>query len=324
MTFGSVLTQTFTSPSWAPATGLPDLTGKVALVTGASTGLGKETALQLAMKGAHVFCLGRSAEKTNAAVADIKTKSNNPNVEFLQADLMDLVSVEQAAATFLAKNLPLHILVNNAGVMDCPFSLSKQGIESQFATNHFAHVVLTAKLLPALEKAQPSRVVVLSSMSHSANLPSNGGIVFEKVDDNAATYNGFSRYGETKLANLHFARELQSRLDAKHGGASKVFVNAVHPGVVRTELQRDMHWGVVAMLQPFLISPEKGALTQIYAAAAPEIETQGIKGQYLVPYCQVAEASAEAVNKESAVKTWEWTEKMLKEKFRKDWTFSDL
>lgn len=112
MTYGSILAQTFTiTPSFNPERDLPSLESKVALVTGASTGLGKETALQLAKKGAHVFCLGRTQAKTQAAIDDIKKQTGNEKIEFIQADLMDLGSVEKAAQTFLAKKLPLHILV---------------------------------------------------------------------------------------------------------------------------------------------------------------------------------------------------------------------
>ncbi|KAJ3127031.1 hypothetical protein HK100_009974 [Physocladia obscura] len=321
MTFGSVLTQTFTTPKWNPKTGLPDLTGKIAIVTGASTGLGKETALNLSSKGAHVFCVGRSAEKTQAAVADIISKSGNTNVEFLQADLMDLASVESAADTFLARNLPLHILVNNAGIMESPWGLSKEGIETQFATNHFAHVVLTAKLLPVLEKSQPSRIVILSSMSHYANLSSQKGGIKYVTSWEQDKYDAFTRYGETKLANLHFARELQSRLDAKLGVDSKIYVNAVHPGIVRTELQRTMNPTAASVIQPILISAEKGALTQTYVAASEDIEKQNLKAKYFVPYCKVAEISADAQDKTQAVNTWEWTEKILKQQYKPDWTF---
>jgi retinol dehydrogenase 12 len=147
MTYSSLFKQTFWFPSWHPSTGLPDLTGKTALVTGASTGLGKITAMELARKGCKVYCLGRSKEKTMAAIDDIKRETGNEKIEFLEADLQDLDSVQEASEAFLRDSKDLHILVNNAGtlcvsnlgIMNCPYSLTKQGIESQFGTNHFAH-----------------------------------------------------------------------------------------------------------------------------------------------------------------------------------------
>ncbi|KAJ3356955.1 hypothetical protein HDU83_009125 [Entophlyctis luteolus] len=321
MTLGSLLAQTFTRPTWSPATGLPDLTGKVALVTGASSGLGKETALQLALKGAHVFCVGRSAEKTQAAIDDIVTKSTNSNVEFLQADFMDLESVEAAADVFIARKLPLHILVNNAGTMG-PWAASAQGIESQFATNHFAHVVLTAKLLPVLLASQPARIVVISSMSHFANLPFGRGILYDdpSITENV-NYNSVFRYGETKLANVHFARELQARLDAKYGQDHKLYVNAVHPGIVKTKFIGLMPKAASIGTLPFQISIEHGALTQVYVAGSADIEKQNVKGKYFVPFCQQGEPSAKAQDKDEAVKTWEWSERMLQTRLRREWAF---
>jgi retinol dehydrogenase-12 len=116
MTYSSVLKQTFWFPSWNPSTGIPDLSGKTALVTGASTGLGKVTAMELARKGCRVFCLGRSAEKTMAAIQEIKQETGNEKIEFLQADLQDLDSVQKATEAFLLESKELHILVNNAGI----------------------------------------------------------------------------------------------------------------------------------------------------------------------------------------------------------------
>ncbi|KAJ3026094.1 UNVERIFIED_CONTAM: hypothetical protein HDU68_006203 [Siphonaria sp. JEL0065] len=323
MTILSIVTQAFCHPHWVPETGLPDLHGKVALITGASSGLGKETAIQLAAKGAHVFCLGRSAEKCKAAVDEIAYTTKNQNVEFLQCDLMDLASVERAANEFLDRKLPLHILVLNAGIMETPWGLSKQGIESQFATNHFAHVALTSKLLPILESSQPSRIVVLASYSHDINMKLvPGGIKYDQLN-NQEKYNAYIRYGESKIANIHFTRELQARLDAKYGGpnACKIYVNCVHPGLVKTELTKDMNQAAVLAAQPIMISPAKGAINQLFLAGAKEVEENNLKGKYIVPYCQVAEPSAEAADKGQAVKTWVWTEKVMKEQYREDWTF---
>ncbi|KAJ3336289.1 hypothetical protein HDU91_001831, partial [Kappamyces sp. JEL0680] len=191
----------------------------------ANTGLGKITATELARKNAQVFCLGRSPDKCLAAVEEIKKETGNKKIHFIQMDLMDLESVEAAADSFLASNLPLHKLILNAGIMIPPFQLTKQGLESQLGVNHFAHVVLANKLFKKLEESQPSRVVVLSSIAHG-NAPYDG-IHYDDLNNKDA-YNAQQRYGESKLANLHFAKALQNKFTARNKD-SQVFVNAVHP-----------------------------------------------------------------------------------------------
>ena len=322
MTIWSVLTQAFTKPSFVPEKELPDLTGKVALVTGASTGLGKVTAQELARKGAHVFCVGRTPEKTKAAIEDIKKITGNEHVEFIQADLMDLKSVEAAADTFLSKNLPLHILVNNAGIMAVPFELSKDQIESQFATNHFAHVVLTNKLLPLIIKSQPARIVNVSSFAHT--FAPKEGVLMDELNDETK-YDPWQRYGETKISNIYFTQVLQSKVE-KLGG-DRVYVNAVHPGIVTTELTRNIAKPRSEVngkiIQFATIGPFNGALTQIYVAAHKDIEEKGFRGRYFVPYCSLASPSAIGKDIGVAQKVWDWTETVLKEKFRKNWSWSE-
>jgi NAD(P)-dependent dehydrogenase (short-subunit alcohol dehydrogenase family) len=234
--------QTFKYAAFEHERDLPSLEGKVAIVTGASAGLGAETCLVLAKKGAHVFCMGRSKDKTMAVIDNIINTTGNKKVEFLQADFMDLKSVEKAAHEFLSRKLPLHILVNNAGIMACPYALSKDGIESQMATNHFAHALLTNILLPVIQASQPSRIVNLSSDAHRA-FSRKGGIKYDELVDEKK-YKSAVRYGETKIANIHFTIELQERLDAearRQGYTqSQVYVNACHPGIVATELSRSL------------------------------------------------------------------------------------
>lgn len=324
MTYGSVATQLFTTPAFNPTKHLTSLVGKVALITGASTGLGKITATELAKKGAHVFCLGRSKEKTEAAVESIIKESGNDNVEFIQADLMDLKSVLAAANSFISRGSPLHILVNNAGIMAVPYALSKDGIESQFATNHFSHVVLTNALLPILIASQPSRIVNLSSLAHT-RAPLDGIHYSQLLSEES--YHPQSRYAETKLANIHFTRLLQKKLQMlarSQGKECKVYVNAVHPGIVKTELSRNFakNKDVMTnetMLKIVSIDAFRGALTQIYVAASPEIEKESSFGNYFVPYCTMAEPTLCGKSDEMALQTWNWTETVLKEKFDSDW-----
>jgi NAD(P)-dependent dehydrogenase (short-subunit alcohol dehydrogenase family) len=333
-------TQTFCTPSFVPKRDLPSLDGKVAIVsqllllflpfhkinfcpkvTGASAGLGAETSLQLAQKGAHVFCMGRSKDKTTAVIDKIIQETGNSKVEFLQADLMDLKSVENAADAFLAKRLPLHILVNNAGIMACPYALSKDGIESQMATNHFAHAVLTNRLVPAIKKAGTARIVNLSSEAHQWG----AGIEYDKLNDEKR-YSAVRRYAETKMANIHFTTELQKRFDAITGVT--VFCNSCHPGVVATELSRSLgdSFGTgtsftTALYNFVSIDAKRGALNQIYLAASKEVEEKDIRRKYFVPYLSEITPSSTAGNEEMAAKTWTWTETVLKEFYDPKWTW---
>ncbi|KAL2918552.1 hypothetical protein HK105_201953 [Polyrhizophydium stewartii] len=321
MTIGSLFTQTFFQPSWT-ARELPSLTGKVAIVTGASAGLGKVTALELARKGAHVFLVGRSEAKTQAVVDDIKRETGSSKVELLLADFLDLPTVEAAADKFVARGLPLDILVNNAGIMHAPFELSKQGIESQFAVNHFATTVFTVRLLPAIKRAAVPRIVNLSSLAHLG--VDSKGIDYAILNDEAK-YDRFARYSETKLANIYFTTQLQKRLEA--AGVKSALVNAVHPGVVKTELMRhrtEVTGSAIGsvMINSLFISADKGALTQLYVAADPEIEAKQYRGRYFVPYAALAEPTAVAKNEEFAAKTWEWTQEILQKHFRKSWSWA--
>lgn len=190
---------------------IPTLTGKVAIVTGANTGLGKVTALELARKGAHVVLACRSKDRTEPVAEEIKKITGNQQVEFVELDLGSLRSVQSFAKAFLQRNIPLNILVNNAGIMGLPkLELSKDGIEAQFATNHVGHYYLTRLLLPALVKGQPASVVSVSSAAHK--FAPKGGIVFDKINDQKA-YGSWSAYGQSKLANILFAKALQKHID---------------------------------------------------------------------------------------------------------------
>ncbi|KAI8891607.1 hypothetical protein BC833DRAFT_533821 [Globomyces pollinis-pini] len=309
----TLLAQTFHSPHWS-VDELPSLEGKNIIVTGSTAGLGKETCLQLGKKKANIYCVGRNATKLEELVVELKKECQNDNIHFLVADMMDLVSVEKAADEFLSKNIQLDVLVNNAGIMHAPWSLSKQGIESQFATNHFATTVLTMKLLPAL--ADRSRIVTLSSIAHYSAIPS-GGIAYDKLNDEL-NYDNNSRYSETKLANIHFTKYLQQLLNEN---GKNVFVNCVHPGVVKTGLFANSPW-YVKLIDGFFINTQRGALTQIFVAADKSIETNNYKGEYFATYCTKDTPSEYALNDSMIKATASWTESILKKQFRSDWSFS--
>ncbi|KAI8647366.1 hypothetical protein BD408DRAFT_378672 [Parasitella parasitica] len=287
---------------------IPNLEGKIAIVTGSNTGIGKVSALEMAKKGATVILACRNKEKTMQVVEEIKSRTDNQNVEFIPLDLLKLSSVKEFADQFLARHSKLHILMNNAGVMMCPFGLSEDGIETQFATNHVAHYYLTMLLLPVLEKSAPSRIINVSSIGH--RMPFKA-LNLETISD-PSTYNKYIHYGKSKACNILFTRELNKRLEAK--GVENVYVNANHPGTVNTDLYRHTSFMINAFLNLFLISPEDGALTQLYLATSPDVEKKSIKGAYYVPFANPAMPRGVAASEDAPLKLWEFTENLLKAK----------
>ncbi|KAG0325228.1 hypothetical protein BGZ99_000943 [Dissophora globulifera] len=314
--------KTFCSPDRFSYAQMPDLTGKIAIVTGANTGLGYATTVALAGCGARVFLACRNKQKAMDAIEnakkDIQEKYpqliGEPKLEFLELDLNSLAKSRDAAKSFLAKNLPLHILVCNSGIMMTPFELSADGIETQFAVNHMGHFVFTTELLPKIKESQPSRIVVLTSMAHESTV--SGGIDFDTLND-ATKSNPISRYGRSKLANVLFARALAHRV-----AKEKVYVNIAHPGYASTELIRhskDMGGAVYGKIMECVtrtvaMDPERSALTQLYLASSPEIEEQNIRGRYFIPIANEIEPSAYARDEELQEKLWIFSEKLYKEK----------
>ncbi|KAF7727052.1 hypothetical protein EC973_008099 [Apophysomyces ossiformis] len=231
----------------------------------------------MARKQCHVVLACRSKEKTEKVVEDIKRETGNEKVEFMELNLLSLNSVKNFAQEFIARYDKLHILLNNAGVMNAPFALSEDG--KQFATNHVGHYYLTILLLPVLEKTKPSRIINVSSMGHQLARSLN----LETINDLSAYHSGW-QYCKTKACNILFTRELVKRLKQK--GIEHIYVNSNHPGVVRSELTRHMFsvGGVMNWLYDHLltITTEDGALAQLYLATSPEVEEKNIRGQYYV------------------------------------------
>jgi len=251
-----------------------DLAGKNALVTGANTGIGKETARVLALRGAHVTMACRSQEKAEAARADILSSSGGKiapeKLGFLELDLNSLLHTRTAAEKFVSTKRPLHLLVNNAGIMIPMERRTEDGFEAHFGINHLAHFLLTLTLVDSLVLAQRSRVVCVSSAAMSA-----ATLTSELQDLNwkDRKFSGMRSYGDSKLMNVMFARELTARY-SRQG----IFANALHPGVIGTDLARDQSpmfvaLGILAM--PFMKSIERGAATSVYAATAPAYDGRG-------------------------------------------------
>jgi NAD(P)-dependent dehydrogenase (short-subunit alcohol dehydrogenase family) len=292
-----------------------DLSGKVAVVTGASTGLGLETARALAASGAHVVLAVRSEEKGEASLAAIREQVPDASIEYGILDLASLDSVREFAAATIAAHPRIDLLVNNAGVMYTPLDRTAEGFEMQFGTNHLGHFLLTNLLIPAVVAAAPSRIVNLSSGGHVAS-----DIVWDDPNYDERPYDKFESYGQSKTANILFTVELDRRLAPKG-----VRSYAVHPGMIVTDLGRHMTKDDMQALRdkaksspsgglPSYKSIPAGAATSVWAATAPELEGTG--GVYLAD-CQVAEAKPWATDPQSASRLWVLSEDLVGERF--DW-----
>jgi NAD(P)-dependent dehydrogenase (short-subunit alcohol dehydrogenase family) len=244
--------------------------GKTVLVTGANAGIGKATALALAQMGATVVMLCRSKSKGEAAQAEIKTASNNPNIDLILADFAALATVRRAAETILARYNRLDVLVNNAGLYLGERLVSADGYEMTFAVNHLAPFLLTNLLLDTLKAGAPTRIITVSSGAHAA-----GRMRFDDLQAERR-YQGFRAYADSKLANILFTTELARRL-----ADTGVTANSLHPGAVASNFAQDMG-GIFGRLfqfaRPFMRTPEQGAQTSIYLASAPEVA--GVTGAY--------------------------------------------
>jgi NAD(P)-dependent dehydrogenase (short-subunit alcohol dehydrogenase family) len=256
---------------------MPSLSGKLAVVTGATGGLGYETALALARAGAEVLVTGRNAEKGRAAIERIKRAVPAAKVRFEMLDLASLASVRAFATKMIANARPLDLLVNNAGVMDLPTRrLTEDGFELQFGTNHLSHFALTGLLLPLLRSADAPRVVNVSSLAHRGGKMDFANLQAER------RYRSWPAYQQSKLANLLFTFELQRRSDANGWG---LMSNAAHPGYARTDLIPNgpgtggLKGMVMKALGSFMShSAAAGALPTLFAAASVDATPSGYYG----------------------------------------------
>lgn len=250
-----------------------DLGGKTMLVTGANSGIGFDTAKQLARQGAHVVLACRRPDAAQEALAELKQEIPDANAELMELDLGDLASVRAFAEAFLAKHARLDVLVNNAGVMNTPQGTTKDGFETQLGVNHLGHFLLTELLLERLRASAPSRVVCLSSCYHDKAMGREGDIHFDDLFFENTPYDGWTAYAQSKLANLLHARELARRLEGT--GVTAV---SVHPGWVRTNLARNTMplWVQNLVVRPVfglmgMIEPWEGAQTSLHAVLADDV-----------------------------------------------------
>jgi NAD(P)-dependent dehydrogenase (short-subunit alcohol dehydrogenase family) len=305
-----------------------DLSGRRFVVTGAAGGLGRESARALATHGASVTLLARSTERAQSAVQEVDAMVGGADLEAGVADLGDLDSIRAFADSYLAGHEALDVLVNNAGVMACPFGRTTDGFETQFGTNHLGHFLLTALLYPALQAGEAPRVVTLTSAGHS-----RADVDLEDPNFERTEYSPWVAYGQAKTANALFAREL-----ARRAGSSGLQSFAVHPGGIITDLGRHLTDDLLYDMADFarrrsaatsesgepaeihFKTVEAGAATQVWAATTSELA--GHNGAYLAD-CGLGVLGADPgvngfmpylLDDEHAAALWELSERLVGER----------
>ncbi|XP_073327851.1 retinol dehydrogenase 12-like [Pagrus major] len=280
------------------------LDGKTILITGGNTGIGKETAIDLANRGARVILACRDMDRANKAAEEVRKRSGNGNVIVKKLDLASLQSVRELAKDVLASEERLDVLINNAGVMSCPKWQTEDGFEMQFGVNHLGHFLLTNCLLDLLKKSTPSRIVNVSSLAHE-----KGQIYFDDIHQDK-DYNPWRSYRQSKLANVLFTRELAKKLQG-----TGVTTYSLHPGVIRTELGRHF-WPMIPLWKRivykplifFIKTPTEGAQTTIHCAVEESLQNES--GLYYSD-CAPKTAAPQGLDDEAAKKLWDLSASMV-------------
>ena len=293
---------------WATSN-IPDLTDKVAVVTGGNTGLGYKTSLELSRRGASVIIACRSPEKGRFAVESILKEIPRAKLEIILLDLLDSDSISNFAQNFNTRHNRLDMLINNAGVVNLEKrQVSSSGHEMHMATNHLGHFALTGRLFPALIATEIARVVTVSSIAYKT-----GTINFDDLDWQKREYNRFKSYGDSKLANLLFMKQLQKIFDSTRATAISV---AAHPGITATERQQTI--GAGGFIAHWLASPvSKGCLPQLLAATEPSVKA----GQFYGPkygiwgYPSLQKIKPGVLNSDVAEKLWRVSEDLTHVKY---------
>jgi WW domain-containing oxidoreductase len=291
--------------------GSSNLEGKNILITGANSGIGKETARVLAKHGAYVIMACRDMKKAEEAQQEILSQHPEAKVDIMKLDLGSLQSVKDFSEEFLKRDLPLHVLLCNAGIMGIPYSETPEGFEIQFGTNHLGHFLLTKLLLPSLKKGAPSRVVVVSSTAHRFS-----SIMFDDINGKtwhkgkSGSYSKFKAYGQSKAANILFASELDRRMRTE---GIPITANSLHPGAIKTNLGAHLQGFSKTFLDQcakvVFKSIPQGAATSVYAAISPELE--GIGGRYLSD-SNLAVPARHAADPNVAKKLWDLSEELTR------------
>ncbi|KAF7795538.1 hypothetical protein EIP86_006700 [Pleurotus ostreatoroseus] len=301
---------------------IPDLSGKVAIVTGGNSGIGKETVKALLAKKAKVYIAAHNQARCDAAIQELKTLTSNEAL-FLDLDLADLSAVKRAAQAFQEKESKLDILINNAGVMlPDPKALTVEGYDLQFGVNVIGHWYFTQLLIPQLVAAGSSRLVNVSSHGHILS----EGINWNTLRDGPERQKTkpLDLYNQSKFANVAVASEFARRYADKG-----IVSTSLHPGLIVTNLGRDMSRNVVKIVGLLSYDSAKGALTSLYAATSPEAATANGKAslrrqyivllltvllsQYLIPWARIGKAHPGTLNPELGEKLWTWLEEQTKD-----------
>ena len=271
-----------------------NLQGKVCLITGATNGIGEEAAKQIALMGAEIVFIARNPVKANELNKTLKSLTGKESTSII-ADLSSQLEVKRAADKFLSLNKPLHILLNNAGIMNTSRKETVDGLEEVFSVNHLAYYSLTLLLMDKLIANGPGRIVNVASGAHMFIKEMN----FDDLQSEKE-YKTMRVYGQSKLANILFTRELSEKLEGKG-----ITVNCLHPGFVNTGFGSNnsptLGRILMAMARPFSRKTDKGAETSIYLCVSPEVE--GISGEYYID-CEVSKISGAARSKDNAEKLW--------------------
>ncbi|KAI1016790.1 hypothetical protein LB504_007047 [Fusarium proliferatum] len=298
--------------SFSPDKDIPDLSGKVILVTGGNTGLGFEVIYQLSKhKPKHIYLAARSEEKANEAIKTLRKKNPNAGpVTFLQLDLGSFTSIKTAAATFRSMSDRLDILINNAGIMSVPEGLTEDGYEIQFGTNHLGPALFTTLLLPTLKAtaaiSTDVRVIFLSS--ELENMAPKNSYLFNDLKTTLPKYSTWTRYGQSKLASVHYAQAL-----ANHNTDLKVM--SIHPGVIATNLSgpvvKDYNFLMAALFKVAMkfvtVSIEEGTLNHLWTATSPDVKS----GVFYFPVGVQGKGSSLSKDGKLRDQLWEWTKKEL-------------
>lgn len=281
------------------------MTGKTVIITGSNTGIGKETARDLARRGARVILAVRSLKRGEEAAQDIKESTGNPNILVKECDLSSLASVRTFASNILKTESHLHVLVLNAGMVPPPGKhLTQDGLELQFVSNHLGHFLLTNLLLDLIKRSAPSRIVIVSSLLHHL-----GRIDFDNLCYQKSVPDPFFTYCMSKLCNILMMRQLTHRLQG-----SGVTVNSCHPGLVRTQINRQTPWYITHLIQPISYiwakDPVEGAQTTVFLSVSEEVSETS--GQYFSD-CRKASCSASSMDLELSAKLWAVSERLTQE-----------
>jgi len=263
---------------------------KIVLITGATSGIGKVTALELAKRGMHLVLPVRNMDKGKKTAEEIKSLTSNNNIHLYYCDLESLESVKNFAEHFLKDFSNLHILINNAGVWFSKREVTIDGFEKNFAINHLAHFLLTNMLLETLKSTKNSRIISVSSEAHRFATINFNDIQGEK------SFNSFKAYGQSKLANIFFVRKLADILEG-----TSTTANCLHPGIVSTQLFNKMGGIMKNIFGLFMIPPEKGAQTSIFLATSEEVNN--VSGGYFRNK-KLSKSTPYSYNMEIADKLW--------------------